>query len=187
MNTNPFRFQFGVTNCRKTHNHVNNVQQMPWKLEKTCASYSRNRAFVFWHDKSDPRLRGRWKTGNRLNFLKTSTGNQLNFKKSPRIIDFQSSKQLSDVSIKFSVSAMPTDRLIDPRKKVEAIETSIMALNMTWSITMAQNAMFYMKIRLLKELTAIQITNFIVNQRALPSCLFEMTFHNFVSFSRCLS
>lgn len=48
---------------------------------------------------------------------------------------------------------MPTERLIDPRKKVEAIETSIMALNMTWSITMAQNAMFYMNIRLLKELT----------------------------------
>lgn len=48
-----------------------------------------------------------------------------------KFINFQSSKQLLDVSIKVSVSAMPTERLIDPRKKVEAIETSIMALNMT--------------------------------------------------------
>lgn len=155
--------------------------------ENLCFLLTKPGFRFFWHDKSDPRLRGRWKSGNRLCFWKLQLETNFIFKKSPRIIDFQSSKKLSDVSIKFSVSAMPTDRLIDPRKKVEAIETSIMALNMTWSITMAQNAMFYMNIRLLKELTAIQITNFFVNQRALPSCLFEMTFHNFVSFSRCLS
>lgn len=116
---------------------------MPWKLEKTCASYSRNPAFVFFgtikaiHD---------FAVDRRLETDLISRSHN-------RIIDFQSSKQLSDISIKVSVSAMPPDRLIDPRKKVEAIETSIMALNMTWSITMAQNAMFYMNIRLLKELT----------------------------------
>lgn len=79
----------------------------------------------------------------------------------PEIIDFRSFMKRTrswDVSIKVSVSHMPTERLIDPRKKVEVIETSIMTLNMTWSITMAQNAMFYMNIRLLKEL--MQITKF---------------------------